>query len=424
MTVGRPLPPPAVRWITETLEGRGFETWTVGGAVRDALLGRPGGDWDLATRATPAEMRRIFKRTVPIGIEHGTVGILKGDVLYETTTFRKDVETDGRHAVVRFADSIDEDLARRDFTVNAIAWHALREELRDPFEGVADLERGVLRTVGDAEERFREDYLRILRAFRFAGRFGFRVDDGVTAAARTFAEQLTTLSAERVREELMKVLDADPDPTVALEAYRTSGALGVLYPELASRSAEEGGSAWWRERLGVVAHLPRGRPSLRLAALLRGVAPDAAAAILVRLRFSKRMTDRVARVAAAGGLPGIEAPDADARRWLSAHGPGMLAPAARIELAAARTSDLDPRPSAVVERWRRVKSVLRSGAPLTVGDLHIDGRRLKALGLRPGPLFGEVLEALLAWVLDDPGRNTPESLDEQALALVRAREAS
>ena len=169
----RPDAPPAATWIVRTLEEAGHETWAVGGAVRDVLLGRPAGDWDLTTHARPTDVRRIFRRTIPIGVEHGTVGVLARDgTMYEVTTFRKDVQTDGRHAVVEFASTLDEDLARRDFTINAIAWHPLREELRDPFGGAVDLGHGVLRTVGAPEERFREDYLRVLRALRFAGRFG------------------------------------------------------------------------------------------------------------------------------------------------------------------------------------------------------------------------------------------------------------
>ncbi len=415
MKAGQPAPPSAVHWITSRLEDRGFETWTVGGAVRDAILGRPSGDWDLATRATPNEVRRIFKRTVPIGIEHGTVGILKGGVLYEITTFRRDVETDGRHAVVRFSDSIDEDLARRDFTINAIAWHALRRELRDPFDGAGDLNRGLLRTVGTAEERFQEDYLRILRAFRFAGRFGLRVDEELFSAAQTFSDRLATLSAERVREELLKVLDADPDPTVALEAYRTSGALAVLYPEWARRMSDPDGSTWWDDGLRVMGHLPPGRPSLRLASRLRGVPAADTAALLVRLRFSNRMADRVARIAAARALPDGGESDAAVRLWLSREGPEMLAPSARLELASARAARAGPSPDEVVDRWRRARAALRARPPLSVGDLRIDGRRLKGLGLRPGPLFGEILEVLLGEVLESPERNEPDYLDRRAL---------
>src|SRR5690606_27017200 len=165
-------PPGAVRWIARRLESAGFETWAVGGAVRDALRGEHPGDWDLATAARPGDVRRLFRRTVPIGIEHGTVGVLgKDGHLYEVTTFRRDVETFGRRARVAFADTLDEDLGRRDFTINAVAWHPLRGALHDPHGGVRDLREGVLRTVGDAAARFAEDRLRVLRALRFAGRF-------------------------------------------------------------------------------------------------------------------------------------------------------------------------------------------------------------------------------------------------------------
>ena len=210
MNTLRPSAPPAVRWITRTLEEAGHDTWAVGGAVRDALLGRPSGDWDLTTRARPDELQELFRRTVPIGIEHGTVGVLVRDgTMFEVTTFRKDVETDGRHAVVAFADRVEDDLARRDFTINAIAWHVLREELLDPFQGVEDLEAGVLRTVGIAADRLAEDYLRVLRAFRFAGRFALKIEQETWSALCESVRDLPSLSAERIREELIKVLSAE-----------------------------------------------------------------------------------------------------------------------------------------------------------------------------------------------------------------------
>ncbi|SVE33298.1 uncharacterized protein METZ01_LOCUS486152, partial [marine metagenome] len=153
--------PQAVHWIVQELDKAGYETWAVGGAVRDMLLGRPSSDWDLATSARPEQVQKVFRRTVSLGVEHGTVGVLsRNGTLYEVTTFRRDVETDGRHAVVSFADTIEEDLARRDFTINAVAWHPLRANLVDPFGGMGDLQERVLRTVGVPEERFREDYLR------------------------------------------------------------------------------------------------------------------------------------------------------------------------------------------------------------------------------------------------------------------------
>lgn len=417
--------PSAVRWIARTLEDQGFETWAVGGAVRDALLGHPSGDWDLATQARPEHMRRIFKRTVPIGIEHGTVGVLARDgLMYEVTTFRRDVETDGRHAVVSFADRIEDDLARRDFTINAIAWHPGTERLLDPFAGRRDLTRGVLRTVGDPSERFREDHLRVLRAFRFAGRFELRIEPSTWAALRTMTGMLRQLSVERIRDELVKVLEADPRPSTALDLYRTSGALAELYPELAMLSGSQAlgtSSSLWDVALATVDALPLGRPILRLAGLLRGMEQKRVAAVLVRLRLSNQQVERVSRIASALPLPSSDAPDADFRRWLSRTGRDFWNGAVRIQLARARALSAlaagpDTEPSDVLEAWRRARAVRDQGPPLEVGDLALDGRSLIALGLKPGPRFGDILDDLLDWVLEDPARNREERLVERVLA--------
>lgn len=415
----RPVAPPAVRWITRTLEEAGYETWAVGGAVRDALLERPSGDWDLATRAPPAKVRKLFRRTVPIGIEHGTVGILARDgTLYEITTFRKDVETDGRHAVVEFADRLEDDLARRDFTINAIAWHAVREELLDPFGGAEDLRHGLLRTVGEAGDRFQEDYLRILRALRFAGRFGLEIEKATWTAAVALADHLVKLSPERVREELFKILGADPRPSRALSLYAESGSLRVLYSEIESWRSEH--SRGWRRLLATVDLLPTGRPELRLAALLRGVEEEEAAAVLLRLRLSNRQVDEVARLAAAEPLPEPDAEAVTYRRWLSRHGPERLNGVSRLELAAARSGDGDPED--VVRSWREARETVRRAPPLAVSDLALDGRGLIGLGLKPGPHFGDILDALLDWVLEDPSRNDRGVLESRASELAGASE--
>src|SRR6266581_4580262 len=176
-TMPRLDPPETVRGIAKRLEDAGFETWCVGGAVRDALLGHPHLDWDLATAAKPPEVRKLFKRTVPVGVDFGTIGVLDhNNIMHEVTTFRKDVNTDGRHAVVEFGASLDEDLARRDFTINAIAYSPKNDEMRDPYNGRQDLERKIIRAVGEPWERMREDRLRALRAIRFATRFGFEIE--------------------------------------------------------------------------------------------------------------------------------------------------------------------------------------------------------------------------------------------------------
>jgi tRNA nucleotidyltransferase (CCA-adding enzyme) len=196
-------PPETVKEIAATLEKAGFETWCVGGAIRDALLGHPHLDWDLATAAKPQDVQKLFKRTVPVGIEFGTLGVLDADnVMHEVTTFRKDVQTDGRHAVVEFGVSLDDDLARRDFTINAIAYSPKTGEIRDPFGGQKDIEKKIIRAVGDPRERMREDRLRALRAIRFAARFGFEIEPATWAAIVESAPDMKRLSAERVKQEI------------------------------------------------------------------------------------------------------------------------------------------------------------------------------------------------------------------------------
>lgn len=272
-------PPRDVVDMAERLKAAGFQAWAVGGAVRDALAGREGGDWDIATDARPADVRRIFRRTVPIGIEHGTVGVLASDgVLYEVTTFRRDVETFGRHAVIEFADDIDADLSRRDFTFNAIAWNPLTDVLHDPFDGLADLEARCLRTVGDPDARFAEDWLRVLRALRFAGHFAMQVEEQTWAALTRAVPHLTELSAERVREEIGKILERTWRASVSLDLYLESGALAVLVPELAETAGIEmaGGRSAWRRTLDAVDNAQPSRRLLRWALLFHAVGMPAA----------------------------------------------------------------------------------------------------------------------------------------------------
>ena len=241
-----PLParleiPAAVLAIATTLQEAGHDTWCVGGAVRDALSGAPQSDFDLATAATPDQVQALFKRTVPVGIEFGTVGVFGDDkVLHEVTTFRHDVTTDGRRAVVKWGASIDEDLARRDFTFNAIAYHPLRHEWRDPFGGATDLlEKKEVRAVGKAEERFREDFLRILRGVRFAARFQFCVEAGTWQAMTAEAPGMAGLSAERVRDEWFKTLRTARSLVWATKLWRPLIAKTGWMPELGADDPPE-----------------------------------------------------------------------------------------------------------------------------------------------------------------------------------------
>jgi tRNA nucleotidyltransferase (CCA-adding enzyme) len=419
-------PPADVLWIARRLRDAGFDTWTVGGAVRDALAGGHPGDWDLTTAARPRDVQRLFRRTVPVGIAHGTVGVLGNDGrLYEVTTFRRDVETDGRHARVLFADRVDDDLQRRDFTINAVAWHPVTRELRDPHGGVPDLRDRILRTVGDPAERFREDRLRVLRALRFAGRFGLRIDQATWRAAREAAPELVHLSAERVREELMKVLRQVEPPSVSLRLYAECGALAHLYPELqACVGAADGDADVWTHLLRAVDEVPRHRTSLRLAALLHDVgkpvdSADHASAgaalahrLMKRLKFSNAEIDRAVHlVAQHSDFPAPDAADSELRRWLRRIGREYVNDLFRLRIAdlRARSAD-DPRLDAANALWRRVRRELAGPAPLEIGDLAISGAELRALGLPPGPLYGEILRDLLERVTDDPSLNDRETL--------------
>jgi len=378
--------PEEVLEIARVLEDAGHEAWCVGGALRDTLLGDPHSDFDLATSARPEEVQRLFRRTAAIGVEHGTVGVIdRQRVMHEVTTFRRDVETDGRHAVVEYGASLDDDLARRDFTINAIAFHPLRGEWRDPHGGKRDLEAGVVRAVGDPAARFREDYLRILRAIRFAARFGFTIEPATWAAARQAAHGLGRLSAERVRDEWFKGLRTARELGTLVRLWHESGAAATWLPEL--RRADEPG-------LPPVELSPPPRDPVLLTALLS----SDPAGLLRRLRASNAEIARAEAMAAGPAEPA--APDEVAvRRWLAAVG------GAADDLAVLHRLRRGGEPG-----WLRTVAAIRDrGDPLTRGDLAVTGRDLEALGLS-GKRVGETLAALLDRVLEEPAANTRERL--------------
>jgi tRNA nucleotidyltransferase (CCA-adding enzyme) len=428
-------PPDAVIGITRDLERAGFEAWCVGGAVRDALLGHAHLDWDLATNATPDDVKRVFgrKRTIPVGIAFGTVGVLdEANVLHEVTTFRRDVRTDGRHAEVEFGASLDEDLARRDFTVNAIAYSPSRGVLHDPYGGRADLERCLIRAVGDPHERMKEDRLRALRGIRFAARLGFELDGGTWDAIKASAPHLTRLSAERVKQELEKTMDQVARPSAALRRWKESGAMRVLIPELedvsdvALSAVDHAAQPGLRNRPG--------RRLLRLAVLfsdLGGVGVQRAA---MRLRFSKHDSQWLATLvdawrnngeSIAKGLRETPAP-ATVRRWIAAIGRLNLPAFFRLALArwqAAASGGQPGVPAArAVQRLYRHSFRVALTEPVDLRDLAIDGDDLRSAGITPGPGLGKILASLLDAVIEEPELNTRERLLELARGIdARAR---
>ena len=387
MTFPEKLPIPSeVLKIARKLEDAGFETWCVGGAIRDNILGVENHDFDLTTAAPPAEMQKLFKRTVPVGIEHGTVAVLDAHgQAHEVTTFRKDIHTDGRHATVEFGVSLMDDLARRDFTINAIAYHPIRHEWRDPFHGEQDLAKKLIRSVGDPNWRFQEDYLRILRALRFSARFEFRIHVRTLEAAKANAQGLAQLSAERVHDEWFKGIKSAKKVSKLVTLWRDVGATRIWLPEL-------GGE--WGKGTGQLDKLPR--DPVLITALL---ATDPAS-LLIRLKCSNNDIERGRAI----GRWRQKYPDpkraADVRRWLSETG----------EYANDLLTLLPAIPHSPVTLPATVATIRAANPPLGLKDLAVKGDDLIAAGVRAGPDVGEALARLLEEVLEDPARNTKEYL--------------
>jgi len=376
MTFPAQLPIPSeVLKIAKKLEDSGFETWCVGGAIRDNLLGVPNHDFDLTTAAPPQEVQKLFKRTVPVGIEHGTVVVLDADNKpHEVTTFRKDIETDGRHAVVAFGVSLMDDLARRDFTINAMAYHPIRHEWRDPFQGAQDLDKKLIRSVGDPNWRFQEDYLRILRALRFSARFEFRIHARTLEAAKANVQGLAQLSAERVRDEWFKGIQTAKKVSKLVALWKDIGAKRIWLPELGDAAG--------------VDKLPRDP-----VVLTAYIAKDPAS-LLTRLKCSTRDIERGRAIGKWRDSYPEPKDSARVRRWMADVGEYV--------------DDLLIGASDAVRK--AVAAVRADNPPLALKDLAVKGDDLIAAGVRPGPDVGETLARLLDEVLADPSRNTKEYL--------------
>ena len=408
------------------LHGAGYAAYAVGGCVRDSLLGRTPQDWDLCTSARPEQVLALFGegQCIPTGLQHGTVTIKYGGQLYETTTFRTEgAYTDGRHPdEVHFVPDVRQDLARRDFTINAMAYNDA-EGLIDPFGGQQDLQQGILRAVGDPATRFEEDALRILRLYRFAARFGFAIDPPTGQAARALCAHLDCVSVERIEEELSKLLAA-PAPA----AYLDEKILKVIIPELSAPALQAAKS--------VVDACPAGTEDLpvRWAALLMSLGEDGTRKALKRLRCSNTCIEQTAVLvrevhpgafssdtnrgipspallpAAAGSHP-PDGPQGNSRTGLG-QAPAVPDTVIRIrkllgrydlhtvQRLAALGAAMEPERAADFAAQAELAAQLDAdGVCCRVSQLAVNGRDLMAAGIPAGPGLRRTLEALLDAVI-------------------------
>ena len=418
--------------LLDTLHRAGYAAYVVGGCVRDSLLGLTPHDWDLCTSALPQQGMELFgeEKCIPTGLQHGTVTVKQGGGLYELTTFRTEgAYTDGRHPdEVHFVPDVREDLARRDFTINAMAYNA-KEGLVDPFGGQADLQSGILRAVGVPHQRFTEDALRILRLYRFAARFGFSIDPPTAQAAQELCAHLDCVSVERIEEELAKLLSAS-----APAAYLDEKILGVVLPELSPEALAAAKP--------VVDACPAGEQALpvRLAALLLSLGEDGTRRTLRRLRCSNACIEETAvLVREARGRDGSFSEDRplgwDPVAEGNRAGDGM----ARIvsEEKATVTPDftiyarrlLGKYNLCTVQRLAALGTALQperladfaalselaerldaDGVCCRVSQLAVNGRDLMAAGVPAGPGIRKILEALLDGVIREEYPNERQAL--------------
>ncbi len=436
--IGDVVPEPVVT-LLETLWSAGHGAYIVGGSLRDALLGRPAEDWDLATDALPEQTQELFPDAVYEN-RFGTVAVRRRRHEYQITTFRSDHDyADFRRPHrVEFGTSLEADLARRDFTVNAMAWGAtpvddatLPATLVDPFGGRADVARRVLRAVADPETRFKEDALRMVRAVRLAATLGFSVEPDTLAAIRDQAPLAAHLSGERIAAELGKLLAAER-PSIGLELLADTGLLDTISPELAAQRGvvqnKIEGEDLWQHTLRTVDATPA-HPVVRLAAFVHDIGKPATQAdghfyghetvgaeqareLLERLHEPRIVTERVAHLVRQHMFKYESSwSDSAVRRFIGKVGRDVL-----DELFALREADnigsgVAPAADGLDELRARIAAELASGPVLDRYALLIDGNDLIVeFGLKPGPHLGRILDALVERVIEDPALNDPPAL--------------
>lgn len=429
--------PENVKFIIETLEKAGFEAYAVGGCVRDSLLGRIPNDWDITTSAKPLETKALFKRTFDTGIQHGTISVLLGKEIYEVTTFRIDGEyEDSRHPkAVSFTRDLKEDLLRRDFTINAMAYNP-RVGLVDLYGGVDDLKNKVIRCVGKAEDRFTEDALRIMRAVRFAAQLEFTIEKETENAIRELADTLSKISVERIQVELIKMLVSD-HPEYIKKAWEL-GITKVILPEfdLMMETGQNNPNHCYsvgEHTLIVLKNVPNDKV-LRLAALLHDIGkPETKTTdeegvdhfykhpfvgekishkIFRRLKFDNDTENRVCRLVLYHDWT-IGAVPKHIRRYINTIGESSFPDIFEINKAdiIAQSDYRRNEKEALIETLKEAYNrVIENKECVSLKTLSVNGKDLIQAGIKPGPGIGDELDRMLMLVLDDPSKNNREYL--------------
>ena len=436
--------------IVRTLIAHGYEAYVVGGCVRDSILGRTPSDWDITTSARPEQVKALFPKTIDTGIRHGTVTVMMDKTGYEVTTYRIDgiYEDHRRPRDVTFTASLREDLMRRDFTINAMAYNDT-DGLVDLFGGMEDLRTKTVRCVGEAEDRFEEDALRMLRAVRFAAQLHFRIAPDTRAAIAARHKNLQAVSAERIQMELLKLLISD-HPELLREAYAT-GLTGVFLPEFDRMMETPQNNPHHRYSVGehtihaMCAVEPN--PVLRLTMLLHDigkpatrttdacgidhfynhykVSADMSREILRRLKFDNKTIQLVCQLIAHHDIR-FRHPKTTGRRHvrkvMHSVGPTLFPYLLQVMEADVRAQSdyYQAEKLSILEETRETyQEILDAADCLTLKDLKINGNQLKALGIREGKIIGAILNTLLSMVLEHPELNEYVYLKELALKIYR-----
>lgn len=402
------LPDP-VRTIIDTLTDAGFEAFAVGGCIRDSIMGREPKDWDITTSALPSDVKGLFRHTVDTGIKHGTVTVLLNGTGYEVTTYRIDgYYSDGRHPdEVIYTKLLHEDLLRRDFCMNAMAYND-RNGLEDPFCGLGDIENREIGCVGNAHERFTEDALRILRAVRFAAELGFSIRPETKKAAGELSGRLSLISAERIHAELDKIL-MSPDPGMIATACEL-GIMKVILPEF--RLTDD---------FPLYAQAIRAADDLRIkwSLFLASFGVKSPKTLLKRMKFDNDTIHDCVLILSHTEYSEKDLDKAEARKYL--HEVGGRAESKKTETAAKLIAEYvlkDSKKQELIEKISEVRDeIIRAGDCLFIKDLTIDGRELIELGIEQGNKLGEILNQLLIKVLEQPELNTREQLKALASAM-------